>query len=460
MKKKFIIYIGVVLVLIICGVLGFILWNNRTVSSIILDINPSIKINLNKKGLVKNVKALNEDAKDIVTKDLKNLSLDDTLDKITTNLLEKEIIDDKFVEMILYTEGNISKEKVIEKITNSFEEKQVQTSVIVIKSITKEDEKLAKKHDISPSKASYINSIIEEHENIDVETLIEKPVEELNETKETGKYCDVGYTLEGDFCVKEIGREPAEYGKVCPEGYAEHDNKCYEDSPIIELEEYECVDKERTLRDGKCYRKEYIEATPNFTCEKGDLVRREWAKYRNVRDKGDPKQYLCEDKSEAVAPTLRCLLNKGHIMIGGKCYNGPAPVINGGCPNGDTLRGGGCYSKDNEDQWQCPDGNIYEKSKGTYEPLCPDTFKYTVAGGHYSCPEGYTLEGYECTREVAEEAQHKRTCSSGYTLVDNSRCINKNKTTNYIDGYVCNKPQTRIKGNYCVYYEEKDAKRE
>ena len=98
MKKKFVI--GVLLVLIISGVLGFLLWNNRTVSSIILDINPSVKINLNKKGIVKNVKALNEDAKGIITKDLKNISLEDTLDKLTTNLLEKEYIDDKFVEMI------------------------------------------------------------------------------------------------------------------------------------------------------------------------------------------------------------------------------------------------------------------------------------------------------------------------------------------------------------------------
>ena len=459
MKKKFIIYIGAVLFLIICGVLGFILWNNRTVSSITMDINPSIKINLNKKGIVKNVKALNEDAKDIVTKDLKNLSLDDTIEKITTNLIEKEIIDDKFVEMILYTEGNISKEKVIEKITNSFEEKQVQTSVIVIENVSKEDEKLAREYNISAAKAAYINSIVEEHENIDVETLIEKPVEELNETKETGKYCDVGYTLEGDFCVKEIGREAAEYGRVCPEGYREYKNKCYAETPSIELEEYECGDKERVLKGDKCYSKESIEATPNFTCEKGDLVRREWAKYRNVRDNGDPKQYLCEDKSEAQAPKLRCLYNQGHIMINGKCYNGPAPTINGGCPNGDTLRNGKCYSKDNEDQWQCPNGDIYEKSKSTFEPLCPDTFKYTVASGYYSCEEGYTLEGRKCARDKIEDAWHKRTCQSGYTMTE-SGCLNLNKSTNYIDGYYCTREFARLRNNACIIVEEKDVKRE
>ena len=457
MKKKFVI--GVLLVLIISGVLGFLLWNNRTVSSIILDINPSVKINLNKKGIVKNVKALNEDAKGIITKDLKNISLEDTLDKLTTNLLEKEYIDDKFVEMILYTEGDILAEDVIEKVNNSFEERQIQTSVIVIDFITKEDKELAKKYDISPSKASYINSIIEENEGIDPEVLIEKPVEELNRTKETGLYCDIGYTLDGDFCIKEIKREPAEYGKVCPNEYREYNNKCYEETPSIELEEYECADKERTLKDGKCYMKEYIDATPHFTCEKGDLVQRGWAKYRKVRDNGDSEQYLCEDKSEAEAPILRCLYNKGHIMINGKCYNGPAPVINGGCPNGDTLRNGWCYSKDNEDQWQCPDGDIYEKSKGTYEPLCPDTFKYTVASGYYSCEEGYTLEGKKCTREVVEDAFHKRTCSQGYTMTE-SGCLNLNKTTDYTNGYYCSKEFTRLRNDMCITVEEKNAKKE
>lgn len=458
MKKKFIIPLIICLVLII-SIIGFVLWNNRTVSTIFLDINPSIEINLNKKGIVKSVKALNKDAEYVID-NLKGKTLEDSLDKLTENLIEKDYIKDPHIEIILYTEGNINKENVINKVSESFNKNEVDTSIIVVESISKEDKELSKKYDISPSKASYINSIKEDNENIDVETLIEKPVEELKETKETGKYCDVGYSLEGDFCVKEIRREKASSGKVCPEGYTEYNNKCYEDAPFIELEEYECNDKEKTLVGNKCTFKEYVEATPNFTCEKGDLIKREHAKYRKFRDSGDGWQYVCEDKSNAKAPTLRCLLNPGHIMIGGKCYNGPAPVINGGCPNGDTLRNGKCYSKDNEDQWQCPDGNIYEKSKETYEPLCPDTFKYTIATGNYSCNEGYTLEGNKCTKDIEENAQHKKTCSSGYILADGYRCINKNKTTDYIDGYVCNEPQTRLKGNYCVYYEEKDAKKE
>lgn len=455
MKKKYIIFIVILVVLI--SIIGFILWNNRTVSTITLDINPSIRINLNRKGIVKSVIPLNKDAEYVID-NLKGKTLEDSLDKLTENLIEKDYIKDPHIEIILYTEGNVNNEKVINEVSKSFNRKEVDTSIIVVESISKEDKELAKKYDISPSKASYINSIKEDNDSIDVEALVEKPVDELKETKETGKYCDAGYSLEGDFCVKEIRREKASHGKVCPNGYYEYSNKCYEEGRIIELEELIC-NEDRTLKGNKCVRKEHIEAKANFTCDKGDLIKREFAKYRKFRDTGDGQQYVCEDKSNAKAPVLRCLYNKGHIMINGKCYNGPAPVINGGCPNGDTLRNGWCYSKDNEDQWQCPDGDIYEKSKGTYEPLCPDTFTYTIAKGYYSCEEGYTLEGRECTREVEEDARHKQTCPTKYTLVDPGRCINYNKTSEYIDGYYCDKENTRVEGNQCVYLEIVDAKK-
>ena len=240
MKKKYIIY-TVVLFLII-SFTGLLLWNTITFSSITLDINPSIRINLNRKGIVKSVKALNEDAKEVVN-DLEGKILNDTLDKLAENIVEKGYVDDRHLEIILYTKGKISNGEVIDKVIDSFKEQEVDTSVIIVENISKEDKKLAKKYDISPSKASYINSIIDTNENIEPEALVEKSVEELKETKQTGKYCDAGYSLEGDLCVKEIKREKASSGNVCPEGYAEYNNKCYEESSVINLEEYECVDK-------------------------------------------------------------------------------------------------------------------------------------------------------------------------------------------------------------------------
>ncbi len=80
MKKKFTIFIIILFVLII-SIIGFVLWNNRTVPTIFLDINPSIEINLNKKGIVKSVKALNKDAEYVIN-NLKGKTLEDSLDKL------------------------------------------------------------------------------------------------------------------------------------------------------------------------------------------------------------------------------------------------------------------------------------------------------------------------------------------------------------------------------------------
>ena len=56
-------------------------------SSVILDINPSIKLELNKSSQVVNVVALNEDANQVVSDDLKEKELTYALKSITENLI-------------------------------------------------------------------------------------------------------------------------------------------------------------------------------------------------------------------------------------------------------------------------------------------------------------------------------------------------------------------------------------
>ena len=107
MKKKIIIPIGIVALFL---VIGFIIFdNNKIVSTITLDINPSIEINLTRNEKVKSVVALNEDAKEIVNGNLKGKSIDDTLKQITDNLIEKGYVaEENSLEIILYSEGDIS----------------------------------------------------------------------------------------------------------------------------------------------------------------------------------------------------------------------------------------------------------------------------------------------------------------------------------------------------------------
>ena len=152
MKKKIIISIIGCLVLVI-GIIGFIFWNNRTISTITLDINPSIEINLTRNEKVKSVVALNEDAKEIVNGNLKGKSIDDTLKQITDNLIEKGYVaEENLLEIILYSEGDISNKELETKLKETLEKKKIDSNITTIKKVSKEDEELAKKIRCKPCK--------------------------------------------------------------------------------------------------------------------------------------------------------------------------------------------------------------------------------------------------------------------------------------------------------------------
>ena len=181
-KKKIIILIAVLF--IILGIIGYILWNNRITSTIYLDINPSIEINLTRNNKVKNILALNDDAKDIINDDLKGKSINDTLKVITNNVIEKGYVEDGNVVILLYTKGNIDKQELQNQIKTNFDKKELYADIIIVDNVTKEDEELANKYNISPAKASYINSVSKDNSNLSIDTLLEKSVKEIKETKE------------------------------------------------------------------------------------------------------------------------------------------------------------------------------------------------------------------------------------------------------------------------------------
>lgn len=448
MKKK-IFVIGAIILIIVLLVLRFTIFKNK-LYTITMDINPSIELKLNDKEEVKSIKALNEDAKDIIDFKVGNKKLDEVVGIIADKVVEKGYVKEDEVTILIHSEGKVDNERIKNTINQKFTEKDVATNVIVIESISKEDKELAKKHNITLAKAAYINEIKTDSEEISTEELIEKDIKELDNIKETGNYCDAGYTLDGIDCIKEISRVPATRGDVCPRGYWEYNGICYEDAPIEEKEEYIC-DADLVLRDDKCILTETAEIEPVYYCASGELMQK-----GEVHMVGgtDNDKYYCIDKSTGIAPTLRCLTNSGHIMIGGICYNGPAPLINGGCPGSDLVVNGWCYSKDTYDQYVCPDGRIYEKSKDTYLELCPDTFTYIepkITG--YKCKDGFKLEDNKCIREEEYDAMHERYCKAGYTLIDNAKCINKNNTIEKQDGYVCSDERSRLEGNMCVLYD-------
>lgn len=433
MKKKIIIPIGIVALFL---VIGFIIFdNNKIVSTITLDINPSIEINLTRNEKVKSVVALNEDAKEIVNDNLKGKSIDDTLKQITDNLIEKGYVtEENFLEIILYSEGDISNKELETKLKETLEKKKIDSNITSIKKVSKEDEELAKKYDVSPAKISYIKSIIKDNENINIEDLSNKSVSELMETKETGKYCDKGYTLEGDWCLKEKERVFATSGEVCPHEYVEHEGKCYEEVGAIETNNYVCNDGFKLINNN-CVSEEIYDARGK--CDSGDY---------------DPVSGYCIKKELIGEAEEYCRLTPAtDILMNHKCY-GPKPTINGSCLNGDRLINGGCVDMSSyyESDYRCKTGDLGNDNK---------CYKEVKTKPTYYCERDGILNGTKCEVKHTQKPQKERTCPSGYTpIADGSRCLNVNKSANKESGFICEGENSRLEGNMCVIYEMIEAK--
>ena len=456
MKNKIIIPIMVCLIIII-GIIGVIFLNNRTVSTITLDINPSMEISLDRNNKVKSVTALNESANLVISSDYEGLSIGALFYVLIDKLIENNFVEDNNLSVILYTSGSVDSTKISELLEHEFGKKEVHTDIIIVDKVSNEDIKLAKKYNVSPAKIAYIKTIVEESDNIDLNLLANKSVSEIKETKKTGKYCDEGYFLEGDWCYKEVKRVKASEGEKCPNGYEEYKGLCYQLGGFKFTGSYKCTDN-KELSGNECIKTIVSNAIPQYSCSKGELMKK--SDVDPIGSSISNETLYCVDKSTGKPPTLRCLNNSGHIIIGGKCYNGPAPTINGGCPNGDLLKNGKCYSKDNEDQYECPNGHIYEKSKGTYVELCPDTLTYikpTISGYHCD-DERATLDNNKCIFVEKSPAEEIHACEEGFTLIGNDKCLNFNNVLSKENGFVCEGENIRLKGNMCVIYEVVESK--
>ena len=188
--KKIILPIAIIILLVI----GYIFWANRTVSYVTLDINPSIQINFKSNGKIKNIKALNDDAKELVTTDLKDKTLDDIIATLSERIVENDYTSDGVVTVsVSGTSSNV--EETRRALVDNFDRQHIVFDVIVIDNISKEDMALARKYNITPAKAAYIKSMTDENENLDIKQLTSKSVNELREIKNTGNYCEVRLTL-------------------------------------------------------------------------------------------------------------------------------------------------------------------------------------------------------------------------------------------------------------------------
>ena len=460
MKKSVLEIIGGILVFgFVVGLCIFCFINNKKqeekLTTITLDINPSLEIKVDKNEVVKSIRALNDDAKELKLSKLKNKNIDEALNILVEKIIENDYSNGDRAYIILNVEGTIKSDVIENKLNTKFKEHNYDAEVIV-PVITDEAKEIAKKYNITPAKAAFLKETIKDNKDIDIDSLKDKPVRELKDMQVRHVYCPDEYTLEGEVCTKVIDTKAPTIGNVCPEGYEEDNGICYKSESIIDKET--CIGGQ-SLKKGKCVGTKEIDALVKYTCTNGELIKRSEIPYRDLRDNGNPEDMMCMDKSTGQKPTQRCLLNSGHIMIDGECYNGPAPLLPTptGCEGDDLQINGWCYSKDDGDQWQCPNGDIYEYSKETYTEYCPDTFTYTFAASSYYCEKDYELIDGKCVTKKDTNPDTIRVCNDGYTLFQDRVCLDYNTSTNYVEGKVCNYENSRYEDGKCLILDVADA---
>lgn len=198
MKKKIIIGVSILVILIIDVVLLFLLnkkentnqpiekFDDVAIYTITLDINPSIKIELNKDKKVINVIVLNDDAKEIINEDFKGKTFEEEIEILSVNLNNKHLLEDA---TIIVSSENIDEEELKSVINNSFQTKSI-TYDLIIPKITETAKENASKYNISEGKAAYLESIINENPKLNIEDIATFSVKEIydkiNTIKEEG----------------------------------------------------------------------------------------------------------------------------------------------------------------------------------------------------------------------------------------------------------------------------------
>ena len=181
MKKRIIIISSIILVLLIIGLSICIILNSKNkkeafddkiVSTLTIDVNPSIEINLNKDNIVVSVNSLNNDSNKIInSNDYEKLKIEEALDKIYTTLKENNYLNEKTNLVLINIDSTNDKLKnEVEEISNEFFGLDKDNVELVIQSatVTEELRTLAEENNISISKAYYINEQIKNKDGLEI----------------------------------------------------------------------------------------------------------------------------------------------------------------------------------------------------------------------------------------------------------------------------------------------------
>lgn len=187
MKK---VVIAFIICLVILGLLLVILgiYMNKKVTSVItLEFDKiSIEMDMNKYNKVIKLVASKEKSKEEVQKNYKGKTLNQALELITNDVIEKGYTDNDKITVLINIEGDIDVTNVVRKLKKNFKNKNVECTIITQESF-KTANGIVEKYGISEIKASYIVTILKENKDsaFALKDLVNKTLEDLSKISNT-----------------------------------------------------------------------------------------------------------------------------------------------------------------------------------------------------------------------------------------------------------------------------------
>ena len=187
-KKKPILAIIFVILFLLAAVFGAIYYYefNKIVAVVTMDINPSVSLSLNKMGKVIKAEGINEDGKKLLEDNkLKGKSLENAINNISDLVIDNGYFSNENNHILVNVEGEIKKD-ISKILTNEIKEKKIECKII-FQDLSDSSKENASKYGISENKASYIEEVIKDNEDITFEDLKDKSINEINKFIEEKK---------------------------------------------------------------------------------------------------------------------------------------------------------------------------------------------------------------------------------------------------------------------------------
>ena len=195
-RLRSIISIAAALIIVLSGIIGFRIYkvNYDVASTVSLDVNPSIEIQVNEKNRVLDVVPMNEDGKTIIGEmDFRGNGLDVTVNALIGSMLKNGFISEISNSILVSVDSDDPEKSVsLREMLAAEIENLLSTSTfsgaVLTQGVTQTEElqKLAEEYGITLGKAQLINQIITQNTKYTFEDLASLTINELNLISETG----------------------------------------------------------------------------------------------------------------------------------------------------------------------------------------------------------------------------------------------------------------------------------